>query len=205
MTSQPDQEDFPPEEKTSDDIDPELLAMLQAASSEPHENIVALLRERRVSITALLTAACEMSDPRQQLALYLALLEVRPSVPIAVDELSEYGRTNYVSVRSGAASCALGMGDVALANRLLEPVLGLAREFPDVAHNAACAFARLGRTEEALAQVKLAADSDYRGHILDLEVDADLESLYGVPAFQKTSASPRTQLPHATTPANVTE
>jgi hypothetical protein len=184
MTNPPNQEDFPPEEKTTDDIAPELLATLQAAASGPHEKIVALLRERRVSITALLMAACKMSDSKQQLALYLALVEVRPSVPVAVDELSGYGRTNYVSVRSGAAACALTLGDVALASSLLEPVIGLAREFPHIAHNAACAFARSGRTEEALAQVKLAAESGY-GRILDLEVDTDLEPLYGLRAFQE--------------------
>jgi hypothetical protein len=182
MPEQPDVPDLPLEEPSRDDVDPELVARLGAIASEPHASIVAYLREHRVSVTALLAGAYALEDRKQQLALYLALFDVRPSVPDA--EVVGAGRASYLTARSDAASCALSEGDVELANRLLAPVLGFAPELPSIAHNAACGFALAGRGDDALAQIEIAATSNYR-EILDVEVDPDLASLFDLPAFQE--------------------
>jgi hypothetical protein len=130
MSNEPEGLESPQEEASTDDVDPELVAQLQAASSETHEKIVSLLRERGVTVTALLTAACAVEENERPLALYRALFEVRPEVPVAVDEPSGYERNDYVSCRSNAAITALHLGNPQLAERLLAPVRTLVPEYP---------------------------------------------------------------------------
>ena len=77
---------------------------------------------------------------------------------------------------------AHALGDYPLAVALADGAQRFATENPYIHHSAACAYAAVGQTDRALAQVQLAIDRGYE-HAEKMETDTDLVPLHADPRF----------------------
>ena len=178
-----------------EDEDAKLVRELAAKAELPRPQLVAYLRERDVSNQQVVSAACELPEEQQQ-ALCLALLELRPTLPEAVDGTSGNERYSLAWAVNAAACGAVDAGDPAGAERIVAPYLGVTAEFPFLARAAALTFAALGRADEALAQVRIAVNNGAQDWG-ELETDERLAPLNDRPDFKQMFADQHRSLREA--------
>jgi len=91
-------------------------------------------------------------------------------------------RTAFVMAWNNACIHAHALGDYPLAGELADGGQQYGPENPYIYHSAACAYAALHMTDQALDQVARAIEYGYE-HTEKMETDADLSSLQADPRF----------------------
>jgi thioredoxin 1 len=92
-------------------------------------------------------------------------------------------RTAWLTAMNNANIFAHALKNYDLAVALSERGKPYAKENPFIPHASACAYAALGRMDEAFEQVKLAVELDYE-HLDRVEIDTDLGALVEEPRFK---------------------
>jgi len=98
---------------------------------------------------------------------------LRAADPMAVNDLL------------GQAEAALGAGRTAAARQVLDGLLAARPDDAQIAYRVAIAWARAGRSEEALSALGRALDRGWENYSWVLEEDPDLASLRREPAFHE--------------------
>jgi len=115
------------------------------------------------------------------------LIDAAPRNPIKRNSRQGHG---WLSQLNDAIYYANKSKDHALASRLAETAAPHAAASDNLPHNAACAFAAVGRNEEALAMCRIAVENGYHD-IQRMKGDRDLKALRASPEFAALFAATR--------------
>ncbi len=170
--------------------DPEELAEL-AATMARHapQHLAALLARlphRSDLVAHVYNASFSVERPEA-----LQLLRFALSLPEPAPDAGE-ARTALVMAWNNACIHAHALGDYAAAVEIADGAQRFAAENPYIHHSAACAYAAVGQSDRALAQVQLAIDRGYE-HAEKMETDADLSPLHADPRFSALFTDWRTK------------
>lgn len=174
----------------------QVLPLLDEATIEPSddEDLAELAHAIAVYAPRHLGAYLELLPHRESLVphLYNASFRLRREQALAILRRvlalplpapgADGARQAMAMAWNNACIHAHALGEYELAGELAERGMAFAEENPHIYHSAACAYAALGKVEDALVAVRSAISHDYE-HIEKMETDPDLEPLHPLPEF----------------------